>query len=170
MIEFSYKFLLATSELNKIKTYFYLMKETDLVDNYILIRKRIKPKVIIIKERGYRQKKIDLIEVKIKPKFTFHGIEFKIYNWKLGLKQCLGNRILVPYNSLALYYKYEKNIDTKEFSKYGIGLIILYNDDYKQKILPKKNNLLNHNKYQCIYEKIRNIYPETLINYLTPHS
>ncbi len=140
------------------------MKEAELVDNYIIFRKKSEPNIIIIKERGYRQKKIDLIEINLKTNLNFHGVEFKIKNWKLGLKQCLGNRILVPYNSLAIYYKYEKNIHIEEFSKHGIGLIIISDDGFRQKILPKKNDLLNYYKYHCIYEKIRNIFPETLIN------
>ncbi len=67
-----------------MKIYFYLMKETELVDKYIVFRKKTEPKAFIIKERGYRQKKIDLIEVDFKPKLILHGIEFKIYNWKLS--------------------------------------------------------------------------------------
>ena len=140
------------------------MNETELVNKYISIRKKTASNVIIIKERGYRQKKIDIIEVNIKSKLYFHGIEFKIYNWKLGLKQCLGNRILVPYNSLALYYKYEKNIKISELSKYGIGLIIIYDNDYEQKIIPKRNKLLNQRKYQFILENIKNLYPQTYVN------
>ena len=31
-----------------------------------------------------------------------------------------------------------------------------YDDDYKQKIIPEKSNLLNFSKYQYLYEKIRN--------------
>ncbi len=146
------------------------MKETDLVNNYFEIRNKEESNYIIVREKGYRQKKIDIIEINFESKYPFHGIEFKISNWKLGLKQCLGNRILVPYNSLALYYKFEKNVNIEEFAKYGIGLIIIYDDDYAQKILPKKNNLLNYSKYQCIYEKIRNMYPKTLKYCLTPYS
>ena len=156
--------------LNKIKLYIYLMKETDLVDIYIEIRNNEESNHIIVREKGYRQKKLDIIEINFNSKYLFHGIEFKINNWKLGLEQCLGNRILVPYNSLALYYKFEKNVNIEEFVKYGIGLIIIYDDDYVQKILPKKNNLLNYSKYHYIYEKIRNIYPETPVNCLTPYS
>ncbi|MHA2338687.1 MAG: hypothetical protein ACXACX_15370 [Candidatus Hodarchaeales archaeon] len=140
------------------------MKEAELVENYITFRKKLDPNIIVIKERGYRQKKIDLIEIDLNTNLNFHGIEFKIKNWRLGLKQCLGNRILVPYNSLAIYYKYESNIHIEEISKHGIGLIIICDDDYKQKIPPRKNDLLNLNKYHQIYEKIRRIYPETLIN------
>ncbi len=146
------------------------MKETDLVNFYFEVRNREESNHIIIREKGYRQKKIDIIEINFESKYSFHGIEFKISNWKLGLKQCLGNRILVPFNSLALYYKFEKNVSIEEFAKYGIGLIIIYDDDYLQKIQPKKNNLLNYKKYQCIYQKIRNIYPKTLVNCLTPYS
>lgn len=140
------------------------MKEIELVDKYITFKKK-ESDCILIKEKGYRQKKIDLIEIDFKSELFIHGIEFKISNWKIGLKQCLGNRILVPYNSLALYYKYEKNIKIIEFSKYGIGLIIIYENYFQHKILPKRNDLLNHNKYQYIYEKIRDIYPEKLVNW-----
>lgn len=133
------------------------MKEKELVDNYILFQSNINQSIKIIKEFGYRQKKIDIVEFDPDSKYFLHGIEFKIKNWKLGFEQCLGNRILVPFNSLALYHKYIKNVNLELLKNYGIGLISIEDDNFFRLLDPLESNILNANKFKYFKENLLNV-------------
>jgi hypothetical protein len=139
------------------------MKEKDLVENYINIQIQNNYSANIVKEFGYRQKKIDVIEVDLDSNTPVHGIEFKIKDWKLGFKQCLGNRILVPYNSLALYHKYIKNVNIESLKQKGIGLISLHKNESKQLIKPKKSSIINLKKHSYLLRNLSSISGLNLI-------
>jgi len=139
------------------------MKEKDLVENYINIQIQNNYSTNIVKEFGYRQKKIDIIEVNIDSNTPVHGIEFKIKDWKLGFKQCLGNRILVPYNSLALYHEYIKNVNIESLKQKGIGLISLHKNENKQLIKPKKSSIINLKKHSYLLRNLSSISGLNLI-------
>lgn len=128
------------------------MKEFELVNNYI--KNNNNKQIRIFKEIGYRKKNIDVVEFDPKSEDNIHGIEFKIKNWKLGFRQCLGNRILVPYNSLAIYHKYLRNINKELLIKYGIGLISLDDGGFKIILTPKKSEIINQSKFNVIKKKL----------------
>ena len=106
------------------------------------------------KEIGYRQKKIDIVEFNLDSEEYIHGIEFKIKNWKEGYRQCLGNRILIPYNSLAIFHKYIKNVDKDKFVKNGIGLISLEEDSFKTILTPRRSSIINENMFKIMKKKL----------------
>lgn len=128
------------------------MREAELVENYMKLKGNSQIKAF--KEIGYRQKKIDIVEFNLDSEEYIHGIEFKIKNWKEGYRQCLGNRILVPYNSLAIFHKYIKNVDKDKLVKKGIGLISLEEDNFRTILTPQKSKIINENMFNVVKKKI----------------
>ena len=108
-----------------------IISEFDMVNTYIEnLRKQEGDKILIFKEVRNNQKRIDIVQIK---KYnnrlgTAHAIEFKVFNWKKGFGQTLGNRVLVPYNSLAIWKDYEDKVDREMLINEGIGLIIVTKD------------------------------------------
>lgn len=133
------------------------ISEFDMVNTYIEnLRKQEGDKILIFKEVRNNQKRIDIVQIK---KYnnrlgTAHAIEFKVFNWKKGFGQTLGNRVLIPYNSLAIWEGYENKVDREILINEGIGLIIVSKDKNIVELKPKKSNYLLNSIYQKIRERI----------------
>ena len=129
------------------------ISEFDMVNIYIEnLRKQEGDKILIFKEVRNNQKRIDIVQIK---KYnnrlgTAHAIEFKVFNWKKGFGQTLGNRVLIPYNSLAIWKDYEDKVDREMLINEGIGLIIVYIDKNIIELKPKKSKYLIQPNYQKI--------------------
>jgi hypothetical protein len=113
-------------------------------------------KIIIFKEVKRNQKRIDIVEVEIAKNGLeiVHGIEFKVFNWKSGFRQALGNRVLLPFNSVAIWDSYEKKIDKDELKREGIGLIIVKKDRNIVRLKPKKSKYLIELNYKKIKDNL----------------
>lgn len=130
------------------------MKEKDLVKKYIKNQIQNNQTAQYIRELGYRQKKVDVVEYDPYSDCPLHGIEFKIKNWRIGFQQCLGNRDLIPYNSLALFHEFIKNVDITSLKEKGIGLISLEKNKAIQLIKPSKSEFLNPLKHNIFLRNL----------------
>jgi len=137
------------------------ISEFDMVNTYIEnLRKQESDKILVFKEVRNNQKRIDIVQIK---KYnnrlgTAHAIEFKVFNWKKGFGQTLGNRVLIPYNSLAIWEDYENKVDREILINEGIGLIIVSKDKNIVELKPKKSIYLLNSIYQKIRERIKKKY------------
>ena len=135
-----------------------IISEFDMVNTYIEnLRKQEGDKILIFKEVRNNQKSIDIVQLK---KYnnrlgTAHAIEFKVFNWRRGFGQALGNRVLIPYNSLAIWEDYENKVDREILINEGIGLIIVSKDKNIVELKPKKSRYLLNSIYQKIRERIK---------------
>ena len=132
--------------------------EERMIDIYLEnLKNQHGDKFFTFKEVRNNQKRIDLVEFK-KKKNGFgpaHAIEFKIFHWKGGLKQALGNRVLMPYNSLAIWENYENKINRDLLKTDGIGLIIVSNSGNFVELKSKKSNILMISVYNKIRKNIK---------------
>ena len=141
-----------------------IISEFDMVNTYIEnLKKKEDDKILIFKEVRNNQKRIDIVQIKKHKNRlgTAHAIEFKVFNWKKGFGQALGNRVLLPYNSLAIWEDYENKVDREILINEGIGLIIVAKNKNIVELKPKKSKYLLNSTYQKIRERIKNkyIYP-----------
>ncbi len=130
------------------------LTEESMVEIYLKnLKNQHGDKYLTFKEIRNKQKRIDLVEI-TKKKNGFgsaHAIEFKIFHWKGGLKQALGNRVLMPYNSIAIWKDYENKINRDLLKTEGIGLIIVSNNGNFVELKSRKSNIL----MVSVYNKIR---------------
>lgn len=139
----------------------YEISEKEMVDIYIENLKKLRgDKIIIFKEVKKSQKRIDIVEVTRKKNGfgTVHGIEFKVSNWRTGFRQALGNRVLLPFNSLAIWNDYKDRIKKEELINEGIGLIIVKEDKNVIQLKPKKSKYLIKINYQKIRNNLKEQY------------
>ncbi len=130
-----------------------IISESEMVNTYIGNLKLLEgDKILIFKEVKNNQKRIDLVQLrKYNNRFgTAHALEFKVFNWKKGFGQTLGNRVLIPYNSLAIWKDYEDKVDRDMLINEGIGLIIVTKDKNIIELKPKKSKYLIQTNYQKI--------------------
>jgi len=136
------------------------ISETEMVDLYIENLRHIEgDKIQIFREVRNRQKRIDIVEFTKRNHILGpgHAVEFKVFNWKKGFSQSLGNRVIMPYNSLAIWYDYEDKVKREELISEGIGLIIVHKDKNLIEIKPKKSKYLIYSSYKNIRERIKKI-------------
>ncbi len=138
-----------------------VISESDMVNAYIEnLKKQEGDKILIFKEVRNNQKRIDIVQIKkYKNRLgSAHAVEFKVINWKRGFEQALGNRVLAPYNSLAIWEDYEKKVEREMLINEGIGLIIVSKKKNFVELKPKKSKYLVKSTYQKIREKIKYNY------------
>ncbi len=136
-----------------------VISEFDMVNIYLEnLRKQEGDKILVFKEVRNNQKRIDIVQMKKHNNRlgTAHAIEFKVFNWKKGFGQALGNRVLMPYNSLAIWKDYKNKVKREVLINEGIGLIIVSKDENIIELKPKKSNFLLYFTYQKIRENLKN--------------
>jgi len=114
-------------------------------------------KDILVREVSNSQKRIDLIRIPKNSKGRLgpaHAIEFKIKDWRQCFKQCRGNRVLLPYNWLAIWKGFAHRIKREELEKQGIGLIEVSRNSVEIIIKPKKSPFVDEFYYKRIRKKI----------------
>ena len=102
------------------------------------------------------RKKIDLI-------FTdddlteLIAVELKIRDWKKVFFQCLYNQFNSNWCYAALWHETVPKIDKKIFKQYGIGIIIVDDDEASLLLKGKKQNSVDTHSMSLIKQKIREI-------------
>lgn len=135
------------------------VSENEMVNQYIRnLKKKKGDKIHLFREVKNRQKRIDVVEFSRRNHGLGpgHAIEFKVSDWKRGFEQALGNRVIMPFNSLAIWNDFEKNIKRNPLKDEGIGLIIVDYDDFIVELKPKKSKYLIYSNYKKIRDKIKN--------------
>lgn len=109
---------------------------------------------ILAQQVRRHQKRIDIVYI---PKYSnrfgnAYSIELKIKDWKGCLRQCLRNRVLLPYNYMAIWDKFAHRVDHSCLKSEGIGLIIVSLEKNEIVFKPKKSKFVE----KSIYSKLRN--------------
>ena len=85
---------------------------------------------------------------------TIIAIEVKISDWENGLYQAWRYKNFAEQSFLAIYRPFSKSVDTKEFVKNNIGLILFDEKGFDIVIYPETNSF-SENTYGCgLREKI----------------
>lgn len=132
------------------------ISENQMIEHYLEnLNNANEQKIITFREVKNNQKRIDIVQFPVRKNGLgmAHAIEFKVFNWRSGFKQALGNRVLIPYNSLAIWEDYENKVNKDELSNEGIGLVIVSKEKNKIEIKPKKSQFLMRSVYQNIRKK-----------------
>lgn len=135
---------------------FQAVSENQMIEYYLEnLNKVNEQKIITFREVKNNQKRIDIVQFPVRKNGLgmAHAIEFKVFNWRGGFKQALGNRVLMPYNSLAIWEDYENKVNKDELSNEGIGLVIVSKEKNIIEIKPKKSQFLMRSVYQNIRKK-----------------
>ena len=139
------------------------ISEAEMVNIYIdNLRKQEAEKMLIFKEVRNNQKRIDIVQIpRYKSRLGIaHAIEFKVFDWRKGFGQALGNRVLIPHNSLAIWKDYKNKVNREMLINEGIGLIIVAKDKNIVEFKPKKSKYLINQTYKKIRERIKKKYME----------
>jgi hypothetical protein len=134
------------------------ISENQMIEYYLYnLKNENKQEIIAFREVKNNQKRIDIVQFPVRKRGLgiAHAIEFKVFNWRAGFKQALGNRVLMPYNSIAIWEDYEYKINKEELLNEGIGLVIVSKDKNKVKIKPSKSQYLMRAIYQNIRKNIQ---------------
>lgn len=134
------------------------ISEKEMVDIYVKNLKKEKGnRIEIFKEVKNFQKRIDIVELPRKKKGfgIAHAIEFKVFNWREGFKQALGNRVLIPYNSLAIWDEYKDKVKEEELRREGIGFMVIKENKNEIRLNPKRSPYLIHSAYNRIRNKLK---------------
>ena len=134
------------------------ISEKEMVDTYVQNLKKEKGnKIVIFKEVKNFQKRIDIVELPRRKNGLgiAHAIEFKVFNWREGFKQALGNRVLMPYNSLAIWDEYKDKVIAEELRREGIGFIVINKNKNKIMFSPKRSPYLIHSTYNKIRSELK---------------
>ena len=132
--------------------------EEEMVEIFIkLWRENSEKRDILVREVSNYQKRIDLIPIPIYSNGRLgpaHAIEFKIKNWRQCFKQCRGNRVLMPYNWLAIWKDFAHRIKREELEEQGIGLIEVSRNSFEIVLKPKRSPFVDEFYYKKIRRKI----------------
>ncbi|MDO9537924.1 MAG: hypothetical protein Q7J68_06360 [Thermoplasmata archaeon] len=103
-----------------------MRSEADLVE--IIKNSFIKNDFIVDTEVQMFSKKIDVVCIDPRTKDVY-AIEAKVEKWRRALQQALTYRLCSNYSYLAIPEENSSKVDQKLLSKYGIGLIIVNQDN-----------------------------------------
>lgn len=133
----------------------FIPSEDTMIKIYLSNEKKKSDKNrIIAQEIQNFQKKIDMVEIPIYSNNRYgsiHAIEFKVLNWQNCYKQSLRNRIMFPFNSIAIWDNITERVKKDLLINEGIGLIKVSYDKNIQLIKPKKSPFLD----KSLYKKLR---------------
>jgi len=95
----------------------------------------------VYSEIRFLEKKIDLIYIKRKQLIS---IELKVQNWKRALWQAYVNQLFTSKSYVCLWSEVIKNIDKREFEKFGIGVLSIDENSEIKLILDAKTSQYMH--------------------------
>lgn len=132
---FMIKFLVDLFKFNKKNIDLYI-KKTKFKQNDVkkYIKESVKMKILKIEDSTV----FFLKELNLNIGHSV-SIEVKVRDWKSGIAQARRYLNFSDYSYLALPKEFYKNIDIEELKLFGIGLLIIDNDNIEEYLKPKKS-------------------------------
>lgn len=132
--------------------------EKEMIEIFLgILNKESGREYVQAKEVRFFKKRVDLVQIPKKRDNSFgaaHAIEFKICDWKTGLKQAKRNRILFPYNTLAIWKDFSHRVNKDELETEGIGLIVISHNESDQLLNPKRSPYIDRFHHRRLRKQI----------------
>lgn len=108
-------------------------------------------------EVKFYQKRVDYVQIPLYNKNRLgaaHAIEFKLFDWKNGLKQAKQNRVIFPFNTIAIWHDFVHRVNLGELKREGIGLIEVSYNESKIILKPQRSPYIDKFHYEYLRNQI----------------